>query len=414
MTQCVPDYTVTCTTAPNIGDRTIIPGFCGPAGPAGTALRVNACNSLGLPGEFGNENEVNNGCFYQAGNPGNSCGGVVGRSVSCQRLNYGGNVQNCCLNPGSCIDPVTGKGTCDPQARGYTGTQCQQFFLSYCSSPATLEENWAPNGVCTRVLEANSLSGNNAYVSELGNNFLSAFFGRNELSQPGSATFNPFQDRVLNICQQNPLACNSYLQNNLCTSYSRVDLSTSFPDLQKFCGCQLPLSEYNTFLNNQGGVSLECDGLCNTATTVKRVDPVSGKALTCSSNVCIIDDVTINLIESNVGNISFGQVCGGCAGGSCVCLTKDISITGSNSTIGNINFEQNCTTTTCYQTKSDGTIVEVPCGTIAEQEESAENTPTPTSNRTLIIILVILAVIVFLLFIIGAVVVGLRRKRRTT
>ena len=411
MAVCFPDYTVNCNTAPNIGDRHIINGFCNEAGALGTAGRIQACSNLGVSGEFGDENQTGS-CGFPAFQPGQACGGIAGVQVSCRRLDYKGDITDCCVNAGKCIS--SNGGTCDPEARSFVGKRCQQFFLSYCSTnrPDQLEERWAPSGICTRVLDNNALAGQTVYVADLGTVLLNSYFSVNQLSAPGTPGFTDFQDRILDICQQNPNACQRYLQNNLCTRYSRSDLANGFPEQRQFCGCHLRAEQYDTFLNNQGSVSVDCDGLCSPATTVKRVDS-SGRAITCNSNICVIDNVTVQLIESNVGEITFANVCGGCSGpnSSCTCLIKDVSIEGNNSTIGGINFNNECQRTNCYQTNSDGIVVEVPCGTLQEQEEAANNAPQP-NNRIIIIILAVLGVIIFALFIIGILIFSFKRKKR--
>jgi hypothetical protein len=114
-----------------------------------------------------------------------------------------------------------------------------------------------------------------------------------------------------------------------------------------------------------------------------------------------------------VGEITFANVCGNCSGpnSSCNCIIKDVSIEGNNSTIGGINFNNSCSVTTCFQTNSDGVVIEVPCGTLQEQEEAANNTPQP-NNRIIIIILAVLGVIIFALIVVGILIFSLKRKRR--
>jgi hypothetical protein len=58
-------------------------------------------------------------------------------------------------------------------------------------------------------------------------------------------------------------------------------------------------------------------------------------------NVCVMDDITVDLINSSTGNITFNQVCG-CPGGKCICYMAEDAINEINSISGQIDISQNC------------------------------------------------------------------------
>ena len=109
---------------------------------------------------------------------------------------------------------------------------------------------------------------------------------------------------------------------------------------------------------------------CNRAGTIPAVGPDGVTPLTCTNNICLIDDVTINLINSSVsGNLAFDQVCGGCGSSSpgvtssCSCIIQGDSITAVNSQInGNISLNQSCTGSViqCVTTDTNGNKIQTP------------------------------------------------------
>jgi len=344
----------------------IIPCFCSGIGGAGDTERVNACNRLGVAGEWRYRPGDNLSCFHFPGSVVEG-GSILGYKAICERADYKGNVGECCSNPGQCFS--SNGGTCPPEARSYTGKTCQNYYLQYCSTNNLndLQERWQEGGLCRRALDNNTLAGDLKYVSDLGSQLLGSYFHRGGISE----TPSELQNMIYDICRDNPLACSRYLDESLCKNYTREDL-ISLPQARKFCGCHLREELYETFESEFGGIPKECDSICVSASNIRPVNSL-GAPLFCQNSICIIDSVTIDLVNSNVGSISFGQLCGNCSDGSCVCIIKDVDIDAEDSTIGGINFDQECGNQKCYQTASNGNVLEVDCDlSIPERQNEAD------------------------------------------
>jgi len=408
----------------SLGDTLVISNFCAASTNAGDAYRRDGCNSIGISGEYGIATPSGRGpgCTYKSGSQPCTPGGIVGQQGVCQRTAFLGDLEKCCTNNlGQCfVNNDQTQGTCPPDARSNTGQGCINFYtgdsftLGYCDplNYDQFKERWAPTGYCAKAVAANALAQNYVAVEQLGNVMMSNYFNRFPLSAPGQSGYDPFQQQVLSICQTNPTACASYLQNNLCKDYDRSSVIDS-KDRQNFCGCSLPTSAYNSFLNSEAGIGRECDSVCTPAQVIKPV--INGSVIRCNQTVCSIDDVTINLINSSVGDISLSQVCGGCSGGNCNCFFKDVNINGENSKFKNINFDQDCSSQKCYITsETTGLAVEVDCKQEEQrQQDDANADPGPDqtkNNRPAAITFIIIGVLIVVLFIILLLIIFLKKK----
>lgn len=111
------------------------------------------------------------------------------------------------------------------------------------------------------------------------------------------------------------------------------------------CACHLPSDQYSSFLGIiDQGYYHACDPVCSVASLNGEVvgQYSDGNLVTCKQNNCIIDNTTINILNSNQGNINFDQVCGSSGWGSTTCYIKDLSVFEQASQNGDINIAQNC------------------------------------------------------------------------
>lgn len=229
---------------------------------------------------------------------------------------------------------------------------------------------------------------------------------------PGFAGYNSFQNNIFSICYMVPGICEDALQN-LCATDTIQDLTLN-PSLVPWCGCHLPDEQYSRY-TNQFQITKECTPTCNRAGVIKASDPSGTNPLTCEQNVCIIDDVTIALAQTNVGGpISFTQICGNCGSqgsgqATCDCTFSGITVGVAGSNIGGgINFSQQCGNTTCLQLNPDqeGTpfSVKVDCNdpTSFEQAIDVLNQQAEQSvfRRNVLIVIIILFIIAIILLII--------------
>lgn len=168
-----------------------------------------------------------------------------------------------------------------------------------------------------------------------------------------------FQYLLIDICNSdnNGKFCRPYLLDH-CIQYSRIDTENLI--VKKLCGCYLDSNKYD------GSVGRACDFICTGYDTIRYYEEGSDYASACISNVCVIDSVTVTVINSNAGDITFNQICPYCAGSSnCKCVINDINIITQNSSIGKVEINQECSETdsTCFETSIDGIRREVPCET---------------------------------------------------
>lgn len=182
------------------------------------------------------------------------------------------------------------------------------------------------------------------------------------------------------------------------------------PTLRKWCGCCIPQEKdkpekgynfLNPFTQDSVNYPLECEPSCNVPIadisivpfsnnnyTIPLIrgdslvvnapinnpnDPVVNDSYTiakCNANVCVIDNINVDVVASRGDGITFNQVCPGCdAGNPCICYSYGKGVYDkikANSDGGMTNpviFKQNCPNAFCYAEQADGSYQEVKCNT---------------------------------------------------
>jgi hypothetical protein len=183
---------------------------------------------------------------------------------------------------------------------------------------------------------------------------------------PGLQGYNPFQEWLYNfVCCPYPGLCQSGL-NRVCQTYTAQRISLN-PALAQWCGCHLPAGEYEAY-SARYNIPAQCSPPCNRQGTIPIVG-INGDPVPCRQSTCIIDGVTLNLIDSQVGGgVNFNQVCNNCPDGNCSCIIQDTTVDIQNSVIGGnlIPVNNGCNAYTCYQSNPGVTgpaNINVPCGT---------------------------------------------------
>lgn len=253
-----------------------------------------------------------------------------------------------------------------------------------CLNSLTVDE-WNKNK-CTNFLLT--------LKSDAKDNFFSQLFENYTIAIPGTDNFTQdnlnFQYLLSQLCGTSPdlaaignTSCTVPLIK-LCKNYKRSDLEN--PVLRKVCGCYLQPSEY---LNN----APQCDPICSGIDTIKLFDNnKTGIPIRCSQNLCVIDDITLSIQNSSVGQLTFNEVCTSCSSSGCKCIFGDINITSTNSQIQGIDFTKECNQgTVCYIKNQDGTQTQTDC-------TNYFNTLSQKNNTSQFNLTIILVVIIFLLF----------------
>jgi len=409
----------------SIGDslENDVQGFCTYAGVAGDKYRSNMCSQVGAPGEWGNAfsgSSCNyNDCKpYQAMSSGccKGCCGIIGRGAQCRRIGFTGDPLTCCMNnvrnetgsgcwsdsqqQNTCADGSGGSGN----FRNISSTDCQKQLLQYCSGTLPTDDysdnswfqRWTTNfgsssnncltalqlnlfndgipppppvGICNIELPSSSVSPTGLlWATELMNLVFVHYkdLGYTIGATPATAGFNEFQNFLYDrICCPYPSLCQSGLKN-ACSGYTLQRISNN-AEITNWCGCHLPVGEYASYAD-RFNIPTQCSSSCNRSNVIPLTDGLT-KPILCEQNICIIDNITVNLINTQVGgNISIDQFCGNCGGGNCSCIISDSTIDILSSSIGgNVNaVTQSCGSTTCTRANSSGvgpSFYEVACST---------------------------------------------------
>lgn len=339
---------------------------------------------------------------------------------------------------------------CDPSKTNLGGSGCDQVVSDFCLSGVDYIEKWVgdtdytfgktslkkPCQVHFRRQLSYSLPGECLGLNP-GNSLLVSDFSRaqvsfqdfvnkylsdgGELINVGPSYDPRVSDFVYETCQLYPGMCNFFL-SKYCNGVSDAQLYR-FPDLQKFCGCYLNDSFYQKYINLYQ-ISKECTPYCNLQGTIPLPDESGIRGRKCNNSSCIIDGVSIQLVNTKFNApIKFDQVCGSCGDRSatssrtCNCVIKDFSFVVQNSNLnGSLSLNQNCRgNTKCYNEIKDAngnpTKVEVPCDynpvTVASESYSVFTQQNVDSSAQLIIwillgsmlFLILIGVIIFSVFI---------------
>lgn len=152
---------------------------------------------------------------------------------------------------------------------------------------------------------------------------------------------------------------------SICKNFTRKDIESSYSSiypnervLAKMCACNLSSNQYSNF----GGKIppsdyAVCDPLCLASGTVGRYKDFLPEV--CNNTNCIIDNTTINFVNSTSGDISFNQVCS--SGNGANCYFSDNEVFNTASKIGKVKINQNCGRCFVYNPSSPFEPTEVDC-----------------------------------------------------
>lgn len=205
-----------------------------------------------------------------------------------------------------------------------------------------------------------------------------------------------FQNLLVDVCNLSANGGNcSSLWLNQCANYVRDDALN--PVVRKTCGCYLPATQYNQQAQRT------CDPICSAFGNARYFPtPTSTSPEPCASNVCVIDDVTIQVVNSTLGNITFQQLCSNCGvAGSCQCIVEDINIISTNSNVGALNLQQNCGgSLQCFAT-INGASQPVDCNQYLGSFSVGTVQQQTTTFQTFIGVYAVLTVIILIVLIIA-------------
>jgi hypothetical protein len=466
-----------------------IDNFCTLDGPAGRNHRDDMCDALSSTKEWEYKSD-GSFCQYDDCNETVSvdvgcckgCCGIDGHGVVCVRKAYNASPISCCLanynSEGTGCHTNNGNSTCPPNARSNTGTgiikdasafpanngkTCRDLLLDYCTGGEVdakklddWKDTWKPGGLCNNVINWNLYGQStplDAVNDEEGFQWTQKLIDRalkNYLAEGneigigvGMPGYNSFQDVLYNMCNSTPGLCDLTL-SGICRNQT-TGVLLSNPGLIPWCGCYLSNEEYSVYAD-EFQVPKECTPICARQGNIKPGLPNHSAFEVCTDNICLLNDVAIQIANAEIGDIDFSQICGGCgidsrttavetaktsstnsSGGntinsvttmanrsessSCVCIIENNTVDVMNARLGGINLKQHCGgDSTCYATGKNGVKSVVDCSTgkpitgnkkiVKAEVSDIEKEEIKHRNMKMIIFSVVAVVIlIFLLFV---------------
>lgn len=447
--------------------------FCTFAGEAGQGYRDSFCNAMSSAQEWGLSKDVISTCSFSKNDFTQEvpfgCGQPNGSQLQCRRIQFTGNPLTCCFNDLECTDddPSSNPAKCysdgdkrqhacangkngQPNYRSLVSKDCQDQLLQYCTGTLPTDDpnslnwltRWTEGGTasCTYAIQRNMFevggSGHCFTPPEIipgvcnlppplplssegyfwAQSLVSAAMARYteqgfEIGTlPGFPGYNPWQDFLYaNVCCPYSGLCQDGL-DLVCADKTAQRISFN-PAIAQWCGCHLPAGEYESY-STQFNIPPQCTPMCNRSGTIP-ISGINADPIRCTQNICLIDNVTVNLVNSQIGNgIQFDQMCDNCPGGQCSCIISNATVDVENSTIaGNlVPIGEGCGTLTCTQVNPGSTgpsSITVPCGATAgfnpytafetEQEAAQESATKSSVFWTVIIVSVCLLIIFFII-----------------
>lgn len=276
-------------------------------------------------------------------------------------------------------------------------------------SPDSYFSNLGVPGSCINFLNSVNTSDLDQYtlIRQYMNFFFEEFNKRNCKITDNISDFSRsfLQDNLYFVCKNYGGFCDLGLNSTentfrgICSNLKKSELSNKV-QLSHFCGCHLDISEYVS------NYDFSCDSICLSNQSLKKYTPTNS-IINCNQNLCIISDISINILESE-GNLNFSQLCGNsCVGGQCsLCIMQDVNINTFESKI-DTNIFGSCGRSTqedlsgfvCYETdQNTGEIVEIECKYTTEEEKKTNTTVFILLGVGVFIVLSIFIGILILIF----------------
>lgn len=196
-------------------------------------------------------------------------------------------------------------------------------------------------------------------------NLFTVYFSENKLEQNPT---NTFQRKILEMCLDPRLP-------QACITFAPYCKDVPRGELVDYCGC------FNATPPIEGQPAA-CDALCHRVNTIQ-VGP------SCPSNVCVIDDVSISVSNSNVNKgLNITNLCPYCGDNNlCLCIVSGVSVSDNLLAVGlGTQINQYCgDNSLCYQNGE-----KVDCNTAANKKHSY-----PLNIPWYLIVISILVVLIF-------------------
>ena len=142
----------------------------------------------------------------------------------------------------------------------------------------------------------------NRFVRENGGIFIGG------LNTDGYGRNSGFYNVLWDICNKIPGLCVDILPK-ICQDYTPETLVNT-PGALPWCSCWMPDTSYEKY--EKFGIQRECSPLCNRPGVLPYLDN-NFMTKVCVQSVCMMDDITVGLINTQFKNgVNFNQICGSC------------------------------------------------------------------------------------------------------
>lgn len=278
--------------------------------------------------------------------------------------------------------------TCNPNLLDKCGNYAS-IIAGYCGnlSKYGTQKAWQPGtpnndyiGYCNNFVrstnqtdKATSQTVVNAAVDYMMTNSEFKNFGKNDPSKAAVIS------NVLQFCSSMG-TCDAQLKQ-MCKPYSREDIFSAYKkyleltsvnpndqnaivykNIYQSCGCHLDPSQYSEWSNlGVDETNVSCDPICMLPNVLPQFS--GGNKATCNQSLCVLDNISIDIVNSQTGDINFNTLCGNCKGGNCRCVFSNINVFQTGSSVGNINFSQQCGSCSTPDPNNPGNFLNIDCKT---------------------------------------------------
>lgn len=414
---------------------------------------------------------------------GTCCGFPDGRKASCRRVGtYGAPLVCCfrdqqCNGPESCFDTTQPNPprTCDATNRDMSSKECRSLVMDYClgindakSDFPDWKHRWLDDNVtitrpandaaqtpvsitldqpCYHALYRNlyarydstgvvsreaclgspgigiPATAGIAWSKELMTRMMAKYESEGFTidAAEGETTDPRMNSMIWDICSQTPGLCQDYLKVH-CSSFTPEGI-LKHPSSFKWCGCYMSPDVYAKYTDLYQ-IPVECTPTCNQTGNLPLAEINGVTPKRCTQSICVMDNITIDIINTDIKNFNFEQVCSSCGSkGSCQCTLSNFTFISGGSQIDKLDLSQKCGSSTCYRdiTNTEGVVtktIQVPCDSDDSYDPQAiddENKKKlQQANNTLVMYIIIIFIILIVILIVGWFIIVPRKRKEYT
>lgn len=270
-----------------------------------------------------------------------------------------------------CSGMESSSSICDPSWCPLNQEFCQGKMMEYCTPDNWTSSDSFQRDSCDQYIAAQRKIGGKCPVTPtnpppgssnwdcaqyLIYNAVDNFYNSNKPSDD-----DPFVRKSIELCSIYPGLCDPILKR-ACSSYSADDLAPSSwigrkydpsgTNLINTCGCFLDqsASSGNYVIDPSINMGVSCNALCSFPGNIPATDS-NGNEEQCKANVCALDNISVNVVNSTTGSVNMNQYCGKCDGKTpCICYFNDITF---NDVGGELSKQISNNCNVCFQYNPD-------------------------------------------------------------